>query len=170
MSSIICCFIIALIAAADQLIKYAVLNSSLVVLADGEIKEGSIITVIDKFLQLDYEPNTGAAFSILEDKTEFLAVFSAVVLLIGFYLIFARKIKSKVLLVSVVMIMGGGLGNLIDRVWHHFVIDYIRVLFIDFPVFNFADCFVTVGEFILIGYLLWDIIRDLKKGKVRKNG
>ena len=74
------------------------------------------------------------------------------------------------LVASVVMIMGGGLGNLIDRVFRHFVVDYIEVLFIDFPVFNFADCFITVGEFVLIGYLLWDIFRDFKKGRSETDG
>ena len=161
MSSIICCCAVALIAAVDQLIKVAVLGSSLA--------EGELFTVIGGFLQLRYVENTGAAFSLFEDKTVLLSVFSGLVMLVGFYLIFAHKIKSKVMLVSVVMIMGGGLGNLIDRVMRHFVVDYIEVLFIDFPVFNFADCFITVGEFILIGYLIWDIVRDFKKGKVQGN-
>ena len=89
---------------------------------------------------------------------------------VGFYLLIARKFKSKVLIASVVMVMGGGLGNLIDRVFRHFVVDYIEVLFIDFPVFNFADCFITVGEFVLIGYLLWDIFRDFRKGRAETNG
>lgn len=162
MSPIVCCCIVLLIAAADQLIKLAVLGSSLV--------EGDTFTVIGNFLQFRYVENTGAAFSLFTDKTELLTVFSALVMLVGFYLIFARKIKSKVMLASVVMIMGGGLGNLIDRVLRHFVVDYIEVLFIDFPVFNFADCFITIGEFVLVGYLVWDILRDFKKGKERKNG
>lgn len=161
MSPVICCVVVALIAVADQLIKRAVLASSLV--------HGEDITVISGFLELEYVENTGAAFSLFEGRTQILSVFSALVLLVGIYLLFARKIKSKVMLISVVMIMGGGLGNLIDRIIYHFVVDYIKVLFIDFPVFNFADCFITVGEFILIGYLLWDIFRDFKKSKTEKD-
>lgn len=161
MSPVICCVVVALIAVADQLIKRAVLASSLV--------QGEDITVISGFLELEYVENTGAAFSLFEGRTQILSVFSALVLVVGIYLLFARKIKSKVMLTSVVMIMGGGLGNLIDRIIYHFVVDYIKVLFIDFPVFNFADCFITVGEFILIGYLLWDIFRDFKKGKTEKD-
>ncbi|MBQ5825488.1 MAG: signal peptidase II [Clostridia bacterium] len=157
MSPVICCLVVAAIAAADQLIKYAVLNSSLT--------QGEVISVIADFIQLRYVENTGAAFSLFEGKTEILTVFSALVMVVGIYLIFARKIKSKVMLVSVVLIMGGGLGNLIDRVVYHFVVDYIEVLFIDFPVFNFADSFITVGEFILVAYLVWDIIKDFKQGK-----
>ena len=74
------------------------------------------------------------------------------------------------LLASVVMMLGGGLGNLIDRVTLHFVVDYIEVLFVDFPVFNFADCFVTVGAFVMIGYMVRDIWCDYKKGKVSNDG
>lgn len=162
MVELICCVCIAAIAAADQLIKIAVLNSSLV--------SGEVSTVIDGFLQWRYVENTGAAFSLFTGKTALLSVFTAVVLLVGFYLIFAKKIKSKVALASIVMLMGGGLGNLIDRVFRHFVVDYIEVLFIDFPVFNFADCFVTVGEFLLVGYLIYDIVRDYKKAGQKADG
>lgn len=162
MVELICCVCIAAIAAADQLIKIAVLNSSLV--------SGEVSTVIDGFLQWRYVENTGAAFSLFTGKTALLSVFTAVVLLVGFYLIFAKKIKSKVALSSIVMLMGGGLGNLIDRVFRHFVVDYIEVLFIDFPVFNFADCFVTVGEFLLVGYLIYDIVRDYKKAGQKADG
>ncbi len=162
MVQVICCCAIAAIAAADQLIKLAVLASSLV--------SGGIYTVIPDILQLRYVENTGAAFSLFSGKTELLSVFTAAVLLAGFVLIFTNKIKSKLVLASVVMLMGGGLGNLIDRVFRHFVVDYIEVLFVDFAVFNFADCFVTVGEFILIGYLLYDIIKDFKKGRQKADG
>lgn len=162
MLELICCGCIAAIAAVDQLIKFAVLNSSLV--------SGEVSTVIDGFLQWRYVENTGAAFSLFTGKTALLSVFTAVVLLVGFYLIIAKKIKSKVALASVVMLMGGGLGNLIDRIFRHFVVDYIEVLFIDFPVFNFADCFVTVGEFLLVGYLVYDIIKDYKKAGQKADG
>ena len=162
MSPVICCALVLLIALADQLIKLAVLNSSLI--------SGETVTVIGNFLQLRYVENTGAAFSLFEDKTALLSIFSALVMAVGFYLLIARKFKSKILVASVVMIMGGGLGNLIDRVLRHFVVDYIEVLFVDFPVFNFADCFITVGEFVLIGYLLWDILRDFKKGRSKSDG
>ena len=162
MSPVICCALVVLIAVADQLIKLAVLDSSLV--------GGEVFTVIGNFLQFRYVENTGAAFSLFEDKTVLLSIFSALVMAVGFYLLIARRFKSKVLVASIVMIMGGGLGNLIDRVFRHFVVDYIEVLFIDFPVFNFADCFITVGEFVLIGYLLWDIFRDFKKGRSETDG
>ena len=162
MVQVICCCAIAAIAAADQLIKLAVLGSSLV--------SGGAFTVLPGILQFRYVENTGAAFSLFSDKTQLLSVFTAAVLVVGFVLIFTKKIKSKLMLTSVVMLMGGGLGNLIDRVFRHFVVDYIEVLFVDFAVFNFADCFVTVGEFILIGYMVYDIVKDFKKGRQKADG
>lgn len=160
MVQFICCLCIAAVAAIDQLIKLAVLNSSAL--------QSGAVGVIDNVLQLRYVENTGAAFSILSEHTELLSVFTAVVLVFGFVLIFSGRIKSKALLTGVVMLMGGGLGNLIDRVFRHFVVDYIEVLFVDFAVFNFADCFVTVGEVFVVGYLIYDIIRDYKKEKEAK--
>lgn len=162
MVELICCGCIAAIAAVDQLIKIAVLNSTLV--------SGEVSTVIEGFLQWRYVENTGAAFSLFTGKTALLSVFTAAVLLVGFYLIIAKKIKSRVALASIVMLMGGGLGNLIDRIFRHFVVDYIEVLFIDFPVFNLADCFVTVGEILLVGYLVYDIVRDYKKAGQKADG
>lgn len=162
MSPILCCVFVMLIAVADRLIKQLVLASPL--------SDGEVMTVISNFLQFRYVENTGAAFSIFEGKTDMLSVFSAVVIVAGVIVIFSRKIKSKVLLASVVMMLGGGLGNLIDRVTLHFVVDYIEVLFVDFPVFNFADCFVTVGAFVMIGYMVRDIWCDYKKGKVSNDG
>ena len=162
MSFIICCVLVVLIALADQLIKLAVLDSSLV--------DGGVITAIENFLQFRYVENTGAAFSLFEGKTLWLTIFSSVALLVGFYALFVFKSQSKLLLASIVMIMGGGLGNLIDRIRLSFVVDYIETLFIEFPVFNFADCFVTVGSFILVGYLVWDILCDYKKGRSKADG
>ena len=64
--------------------------------------------------------------------------------------------------------ISGGIGNIIDRVRLHYVVDYIEPTFVRFAVFNFADCLITVGAFAIIGYLLWDIVRDAKKAKLQK--
>ena len=152
----LCCGILVLVAAADQLIKYAVLHSTLAA--------GESVTLIPRVLQLRYVENTGAAFSILSDHTVLLSVVTAAVILVGVVLIMTGRIRSRFLNVVVACVLAGGLGNLIDRVLRGFVVDYIEVLFVDFAVFNFADCFVTVGEFLLVAYLLYDIVRSPKKG------
>ena len=71
------------------------------------------------------------------------------------------------MLVTSVMIISGGLGNLIDRIMRGYVVDFICVEFIDFPVFNFADILVTCGAFMLIAYLLLDIYKDYKAKKIK---
>ena len=62
------------------------------------------------------------------------------------------------------------IGNLIDRFRLGYVIDYIDVLFVKFYVFNFADCLVTVGAFLIIGYQIYEIIKDTKEKKEKQNG
>ena len=85
------------------------------------------------------------------------------VLLAGIILIAMKKIKSKFCLVCAVMIISGGLGNLIDRVLKGYVVDFIDLQFMNFAVFNFADILVTVGAFALMFYVIADIFRDRKK-------
>ena len=71
--------------------------------------------------------------------------------------------ESKFLNICLVLIFAGGLGNLIDRIAYGYVIDFIEPLFIHFPVFNFADCCITVGAFMLIGYEIYEMIKEHKK-------
>ena len=61
--------------------------------------------------------------------------------------------------------ISGGIGNIIDRIRLHYVVDYIEPLFVNFAVFNFADCLITVGAFLLIFYLIFDLVKDSKKNK-----
>jgi signal peptidase II len=61
--------------------------------------------------------------------------------------------------------ISGGIGNIIDRIRLHYVVDYIEPTFIDFAVFNFADCLITVGAFVMMIYLIADITRDAKNSK-----
>ena len=61
--------------------------------------------------------------------------------------------------------VSGGIGNIIDRIRLRYVVDFIEPVFVDFAVFNFADCLITVGAFTLIGYLIYDIIKDAKNQK-----
>ena len=69
----------------------------------------------------------------------------------------------------IIAIVSGGIGNIIDRVVRGYFVDFIEFLFVDFYVFNFADCLITVGAFLIIGYEIYDIIKDRKKKKVEQN-
>lgn len=151
--SIIC------LTAADQIIKY---------FAETGLSATGEIVVIDKLLSWDYTQNTGAAFGSFSQSTTLLSVVTGVVILAGIIAIIMKKIKGKYLLTVSVMIIAGGLGNLVDRISKGYVVDFIKVLFIDFPVFNFADILVTCGAFMLIGYLIWDTYRENNNKKSKE--
>lgn len=150
---------IACLIAIDQIIKFIVLK---------HLEPIGSITVIDKVLSLTYVENTGAAFGSFSGYTRVLSVFTALVLIVGLIYLLSGKIQSKVIYWGLTLIIAGGAANLIDRVGRHFVIDYIDPLFVKFAVFNFADILVTVGAFIVIIYLLYEIIRDSKNAKVKE--
>lgn len=118
--------------------------------------------LFDNILQLSYVENTGAAFGSFSQYTTLLSVFTGLVLAAGLIYVLSGKLQEKVPYAAALLILSGGLGNLIDRVFRGFVVDYIEPLFIDFAVFNFADMLVCVGAGILIIYLIYEMIRDAR--------
>ena len=107
--------------------------------------------LIDGWLHLDYVENTGAAFGMLKDHRIFFLVISTVgiLLLLGF-MILKRKQFSTLAIISMCMVIGGGIGNQIDRIVRGFVVDMVYVKIIDFAVFNVADAFVCIGVGLMI--------------------
>ena len=99
--------------------------------------------------------NRGAAFGMLRDaRWVFITVTVISVAAIIWWMVFRRP-ESRLLRVSLLLILSGALGNLIDRVMLGYVTDMIDVAFIDFPVFNFADCCVVVGAVLFAIYVLF---------------
>lgn len=153
---------IAVLTAVDQLIKFFV---------ERDLQPVGKMSFIDGFIGWEYVRNTGAAFGAFSSNTKLLSVFTGIVIVAGIAVLLMGKIKSKFCQVCAVLIVAGGLGNLIDRVLLGYVIDYIEVQFVDFAVFNFADILVTCGSFMLIGYMIYDIFREKKQAKAGdKNG
>ena len=114
------------------------------------------IKVIENFFHITYTHNTGAAFSILEGQKWFF-VFSALIACIGIVgYINKSKDVTKLIKFALMLIIGGAIGNLIDRVVYGYVIDFLDfyIFGYDFPVFNVADCCITIGT----GLLLLSII------------
>ena len=143
----------------DQLTKY---------LTRANIGLGENITFIPGLLDLTYVQNTGAAFSILEEHTWLLTLFSAIVVVVIGLLVAKKFFTNHLGLLSATLIMAGGVGNLIDRVAFKFVTDMIETTFMSFPVFNFADCCITVGVVLLFIYVLFFV--DDKKKEAPKDG
>lgn len=105
------------------------------------------------FLSIVKVKNFGIAFGILKGQTGLLILFISVILIALLYLVFSKKIKSKQLLVAISFIIGGGIGNLIDRMFFGYVIDYLKLSFFP-PVCNLSDYFICLGGLIIALYCL----------------
>ncbi len=131
---------VAVLVAIDQLTKAYAVNS---------LKNGTPVILIKGVLQLYYLPNgnTGAAFGILSGhRVLFLFIAAFVVGVIAYALIRIPDEKRFLILrVLLVFIAAGGIGNMIDRFMLGYVIDFIYFYLINFPIFNVADCYVTVA-------------------------
>ena len=140
----------------DQLTKAAAVEG---------LKNKSSFVLIDGVLQLTYHENRGAAFGILSDaRWVFLSVSTVAIVAILFY-IFYKKDMPTLWLVSLSMIASGGIGNMIDRIALGYVVDFIDFCLINFAIFNVADSFVTVGAFLMIFALLYEIVIECRKAK-----
>lgn len=144
----------AVLILADQLSKY---------LVRAHIPLGESAPFIPHVLDLTYVRNTGAAFSLLREHTWILTVVSAVIVVAIALLVGRRVITGRLGLLSATLIMAGGVGNLIDRLVFRYVTDLFQTVFMDFPVFNVADCCITVGVALLCVYLLFFSGKDRTK-------
>lgn len=146
-----CLITVALLVGADQIIKLLIINNF-------DLYES--VTVLEfnnqKIFDLTYTLNDGAGWSIFSGKTYFLIIITSVFLIgVIFYLIKNAK-TSRFLTFSLLLIISGGIGNLIDRVFRDGkVIDYIETKFMDFPIFNFADICVVIGAFLFLFYVMF---------------
>jgi len=130
----------------DQIIKLWSFNS---------LRMGNSITIISNILELDYLENRGAAFGIFQGNVVALAIISIMIMVIIIVYMVKNKIKNQIFLLALIFIISGGIGNLIDRIFRGFVIDYIELLFIKFPVFNMADVYVFLGAILISYYILF---------------
>lgn len=107
-------------------------------------------------INLTYLENRGAAFGILQDKRILFVILTiAIVLYLLYYFITNLKSNPLILNIAFSLIISGALGNFYDRLFQGYVVDFIEFAFVDFPVFNIADIFVTVGCGLLIIYILF---------------
>ena len=131
-------------------------------LVRANIPLGENVPFIPHVLQLTYVKNTCAAFSILERHTWLLTLVSAVMVVAICWLVVKKFFVGRVGLFAASLILAGGLGNLIDRVLFRYVTDMLETVFMEFPVFNFADGCITVGTVLLFIYILF-LYKDDKK-------
>lgn len=156
-----CMIMIVLIIAFDQITKY---------FASLKLADGSVAKFIPGVVQFKYAENTGMAFSILSGARWVFIALTVVVCVGVFYYLFSNRCKSLWLYWSLGVILSGGIGNLIDRIRFGYVVDFIEPTFVNFAIFNIADCAVTCGAVVLVGYLLYDAFKDVKKPKENSDG
>ena len=125
---------------------------------------GQSISVIDNFLYITSHRNEGAAWGILQGKMTFFYIVTLVV--IGVVILWIRRLdmkKEKLLIIALSLILGGALGNFIDRVMYQHVVDFINTYIFgyDFPIFNIADSALCIGVF-LMGI---DAVLDVRRQK-----
>lgn len=135
-----------LIIIIDQVTKY---------LVRANIPLGDHVPFIPHMLDLTYVQNTGAAFSMLEKHTWILIVVSIAVVVIMAVALWKKVVTHPLGMIPSVMIVAGGIGNLIDRIAFGFVTDMFNTLFMNFAVFNVADICITVGAFWLMAYVIF---------------
>lgn len=145
--------IVAVTIIVDQLTKFLVVKYMTL---------GQSISVIDNFLYITSHRNEGAAWGILQGKMIFFYFVTLVV--IGLVILWIRKLdikKEKLLVIALSLILGGALGNFIDRVMYQHVVDFINTYIFgyDFPIFNIADSALCIGVFLMAV----DAILDIKR-------
>ena len=146
--------VIALLVGLDQLTKYAAIST---------VKVTGAKEFLFGLFQFRYVENTGAAFSSFSDNTTLLTVATLIILSFCLVLLLSKKLKPMFVNICLLLVVAGGIGNVIDRILYGYVVDFIEPLFIDFAVFNFADCCITVGALMLIGYEVYEIFGERKK-------
>lgn len=136
---------IAAVVAADQLAKF---------LTVANIELFSDVPFIPGLLQLTYVQNTGAAFSSFQGQQWLFAVMFVIFTGVILWEFFKKTMPfTKLERWCIAAVYAGGLGNMIDRVRLGYVVDMIETTFMEFPVFNVADCFITCGCILLMVHL-----------------
>ena len=142
----------------DQLLKWWVVS---------HLEVGQSAPLLPGVVQLTRLHNTGAAWSSFSGKTGLLAAVTIVLMLAVAWLLVKRIVRHPLGVTAGVLILGGGIGNVIDRMCRGYVVDMFDLQFISYPIFNLADCFVVAGVILGAVYYLWFYEKYDKKKEPR---
>ncbi|MCH3904374.1 MAG: signal peptidase II [Lactobacillus sp.] len=137
--------------------------SLIVILADQGLKSlivnhwalGQVKPALPGLFSLTYLRNNGAAWNIFPGRMVFFYIISAVAIAIVLYYLFKQSPRSVLFSVGLSLVLGGIIGNLIDRIRYHYVVDMIQLDFMNFNIFNIADSAITVGIILIFIYLIF---------------
>ncbi len=150
---------IVLLVAIDQLIKYIVLSTI--------GTTGNAVEILN-ILTINYVENTGAAFGIFENNIILIGLDIMIIFVISKLLLSKKYEFTNLAKTGYSLILAGGIGNLIDRIFRGHVIDYIDISkIIEYPVFNFADSCIVVGVIIVIAVILINTIKSQENANER---
>ena len=149
-----------LVIGADQYTKYIVSTN---------FADSGSFPLIPRVINIEFLENDGIAWGMLPDKTWLHLSVTAVVMLICVALILKHGTKNKLLFWAMILVLSGGLGNMIDRIFRGgHVVDFLQFDFWkSYPVFNLADCAIVIGAGLLILYFVMDLFKEYKN-KIRK--
>lgn len=140
--------LIILLVFADQFCKY---------LAIIKLKENKPFIIMDEVFELHYLENKGAAFGLLQNQKWFFVIVGIIFVIIAFIALtyIPTMKKYTALRTCILLIATGAIGNAIDRIRFNYVVDFLYFKYINFPIFNVADIYVTVGTILLILLILF---------------
>lgn len=149
-------FLSILLILADQITKFLVVK---------KIPINDSIELIEDFFSLSHVRNTGAAFGMLSGQRWIFMVFTSIVIFFAVLALCSGRVKNNWGILSLSLIIGGGVGNMIDRIFLGEVVDFFAFNFwgYQFAVFNVADIFVCCGTVILAFYIFFSSDFDSKK-------
>lgn len=153
--------VIALCIFADQLTKY---------LAVMFLRPVDTVPIIQDVLHLTYDENTGAAFGILKNDRWVFMIISVIAIVGMLVYLFRQKPTKPLEWISISLIVGGGIGNMIDRVLLGYVVDFVDFRLINFAIFNVADSFVCIGAGLLMLYVILLTVEESKAEKALAQG
>ena len=115
------------------------------------------IVLLPGIFELRYLENRGAAFGMFQGRQMFFFLVAVIVFFIVLFGLYRMPLTRRYhhLAVCMSLIVAGAAGNMIDRLTQQYVVDFLYFCLIDFPIFNVADCYVTVAAFCLIGLVMW---------------
>ena len=120
------------------------------------------------FIEFRYVQNKGAAWGMFSDNRWIFLILTSIAIIVIPIMLYKFGKIHKLFGISLSLIWGGAIGNMIDRVFYGSVVDFINFQFVEFPVFNVADCCVTIGAALMIIYVIFfdkTLFRDDKKKK-----
>ena len=153
--------IIVIIPVLAEVIRYFIIAN---------LKPDGVVQAVPSVLKLVYSENRGVAFGWFQDGTIFFAITTSIVIILAAIFLVKNFKKHKLCTVALSLIIGGGLGNLFERIVYGYVVDYLKLSFFP-PVCNFADYCITAGTVCLIIYMVFytDILKEEKKKKQAKS-